>query len=132
MLNKQKPKSSCSNSKPTKEGKISKKEEVAEEPHTSSSIIVNEDSLSVRPKSQSLEESTTRTQVPDDKVELSEPNTVRSILDRAKEVLKTLDYDGSSSSEISKRGGIMRSAPSPSSRQFVNDTAKAVKQVTLN
>jgi len=107
---------------------ISKKDETAthdEDPH--SSIVINEDSLSsLRPQSSSAE---------DNKVEVSEPNTVRSILDRAKEVLKTLDYDSgestASNSQISKRGGIIRKQEDQivNSSKFVNDTARAVKQV---
>lgn len=132
MLNKQKNAAAKSSTK-----KISKKEEVAEEPTQQHSLIINEDSLSASHHARQIVTGEARTQIAEsattpqkeDKVELSEPNTVRSILDRAKEVLKTLDYDGSNSNEISKRGGIMRSAPSASSRQFVNDTAKAVKQV---
>merc|ERR1719378_918426 len=132
MLNKQKNAAAKSSTK-----KISKKEEVAEEPTQQHSLIINEDSLSASHHARQSVTGEARTQIAEsattpqkeDKVELSEPNTVRSILDRAKEVLKTLDYDGSNSNEISKRGGIMRSAPSASSRQFVNDTAKAVKQV---
>lgn len=124
--------SSSATSKASSSKTVSKKEEVAETPQDShsNSPVINEDSLlsSLRPKPASVESTH------EDKVELSEPNTVRSILDRAKEVLKTLDYDGSSSSssnsnEISKRGGIMRNSVDTSSRQFVNDTAKAVKQV---
>ena len=140
MLKKAKASSSSSSSKSSSKT-VSKKEEVAVAPeeasHSNSNVVVNEDSLlsSLRPAKQSVEASPAKSE--EKVVELSEPNTVRSILDRAKEVLKTLDYDGSSSqstgssSEISKRGGIMRtSTPTDaSSRQFVNDTAKAVKQV---
>lgn len=77
----------------------------------------------------------TKTNIPEakpaseDKIELSEPNTVRSILDRAKEVLKTLDYDSADSNEIAKRGGITRKDEHVVSSKFVNETAKAVKQV---
>ena len=45
----------------------------------------------------------------DEEFEVSEPSTVRSILARAKEVLKTLDSDSAVNSVISKRGGIARS-----------------------
>ena len=127
--------SATTTSKASSSKTVSKKEEVAEAPqenHANSPIAINEESLlsSLRPKPASVESVSTK----EDKVELSEPNTVRSILDRAKEVLKTLDYDSSSntnsnSNEISKRGGIVHSAGDTSSRQFVNDTAKAVKQV---
>lgn len=136
MLKKAKSSASSSTSATSKASSsktVSKKEEVAEAPQDSRSgspVVINEESLlsSLRPKPASVESTH------EDKVELSEPNTVRSILDRAKEVLKTLDYDGSSSAntnsnEISKRGGIVHNSPDISSRQFVNDTAKAVKQV---
>lgn len=70
----------------------------------------------------------------EDSYEVAEPNTVRSILARAKEVLKTLDGENPSTSPVvneadvgddflNKRGGIARQ------EKLVNDTTTAVKQV---
>lgn len=63
--------------------------------------------------------------------EVSEPNTVRSILQRAKEVLKTLDSDAPSEEEINKRAGIARTDKKNQviDSNFDKQTAKAVKQV---
>lgn len=62
--------------------------------------------------------------------ELTEPNTVRSILARAKEVLKTLDSDTAATEEINKRGGIAHTKKDATpDDKFTNETAKAVKQV---
>lgn len=71
------------------------------------------------------------TSTKEESYELSEPNTVRSILDRAKEVLKTLDADALPGTDeiINKRGGIAKHANNSVDAKFVNDTARAVKQV---
>lgn len=76
------------------------------------------------------------TSTTEESYELSEPNTVRSILDRAKEVLKTLDADALPGTDdaINKRGGIAKHKDTATvdksvDAKFVNDTARAVKQV---
>ncbi|XP_047142349.1 uncharacterized protein LOC100205211 isoform X1 [Hydra vulgaris] len=93
--------------------------------HTSSAVRKEEMPSSEKTsykedKSSSLNTIMVKDNVPkaEDEYEVSEPSTVRSILARAKEVLKTLDSDSTVSSVISKRGGIARS-----------DTLNAASQV---
>jgi len=70
----------------------------------------------------------------DESYEVTEPNTVRSILARAKEVLKTLDGDTNAVQSttdpaddiLNKRGGI---AHNKSSDEKISETESAVKQV---
>ena len=69
----------------------------------------------------------------DESYEITEPNTVRSILARAKEVLKTLDSDTSGENELQKRAGIARNSKRETASigddKFANETATAVQQV---
>ena len=108
---------------------IKKDETPSSEDENLHNTVINEMSLGHEEHKEVDVNGETKTNIPEGKpseVELSEPNTVRSILDRAKEVLKTLDYDNDDSSLIAKRGGITRNNDHVTSSRFVNETAKAV------